>query len=469
MAELVKREGLDPGHFLKAGLLRTREDGSRYDYFRGRAMFPIFSASGRALAFGARKLYDDDQMGKYINSPETPIYNKSRILYGLYQAKEALREGRDALLVEGYVDMISLFQEGIRNVVASGGTALTSEQVQLVHRYADSLTLVYDADEAGSNATLRGLDIALENGLDVHIVELPEGHDPDSFVRAEGREAFQKQLDGRKSFIEYKAHRLLTQSGRSGPEHKTAAIRSIVQSIAKIPDELKRNLFIKDVAEKFDIYESVLYREMEKWTGRDGPSRPSVPATAPGRSVSQQPRTVEDAPAIVPAAEADILRLMLENSPEVNDYVFSEMTLSDFHHPSARALAQTIISIQDEHGVSDLTHLLDRLTDPELRNLATDLALGKYHVSSGWQEREIDIEQADPLVVARAAVYRIRRESLMRTIQENLLRLKAAKVGSDEAHHYSSIHVELQRRLKDLDATQRPGTPPRTDAVAHEE
>ena len=469
LADHVKRQGLDPSLYLKAGLLRTREDGSRYDYFRGRAMFPIFSPSGRALAFGARKLYDDDQLGKYINSPETPIYNKSRILYGLYQAKEALREGRDAIMVEGYVDMVTLFQEGIRNVVASGGTALTAEQVQLVHRYADSLTLVYDADEAGSGATLRGLDIALENGLDVHIVELPEGHDPDSFIRTEGRDAFRKQWESRKSFIEYKAYRLLAQTGRSGPEEKASAVRSIVQSVAKIPDELKRNLFIKDVAHKFDLYESVLYRELEKWAPRPEPQRPPA-----GRGTSPPPQrdaipAPDDSSASLPAAESDILKLMLENSPELMDYVFSEITLSDFHHPRARRLAEVILSIQEEHGAGDLTHLLDRLEDPVLRNLATDLVLGKYQLSKGWHEREIDIEEADSLVVARAAVFRMKREALMRTIRENLLRLKAAPVGSDEARHYSSIHVELQRRLKVLDTAQGPGSLPRQGPVAQEE
>lgn len=346
---------------------------------------------------------------------------------------------------------------------------MTTEQVQLVHRYADSLTLIYDADEAGSGATLRGLDIALENGLDVHIVELPEGHDPDSFIRKEGREAFVRQLEMRKSFIEYKAQRLLVQGPRSGPEQKTSAIRSIVQSIAKIPDELKRNLFIKDVAQKFDLYESVLHRELEKWAPRSESSRPQPVRARPPASLNQKSTGEEPSAGPIPVAEADILRLMLENTPEVMDYVFSEITLLDFHHPKSRRLAEVIHSLQAEQGLADLTHLLDHLADPELRNLATDLVLGRFEVSKGWQEREIDIEQAESLVVAQAAVYRIKRETLMRTIRENLIRLKGVSVGSDEARHYSSLHLELQRRLKELDEAHQPGTRPRADSVSHEE
>ena len=467
LAQHLKREKHDLSFFLKAGLLRTRDDGSVYDYFRGRAMFPIFSASGRALAFGARKLYEDDQLGKYINSPETPIYSKSRVLYGLFQAKEAIREGRNAIMVEGYADMVSLYQGGVRNVVASSGTALTAEQVQLVHRYADELTLVYDADAAGSGATLRGLDIALENGLDVHVVELPEGHDPDSFIRREGREAFRTYLDERRSFIEYKARRLLVKGSQSGPEQKASAVRSIVQSIAKIPDELKRNFFIKDVAQKFDLYESVLYRELEKWAPRTEPARP-----APQRAQAiahQTGPTPEDSSVALPAGEADILKLMLENTPEVVEYIFSEITLSDFHHAQARRLAEAILSVQTDTGVGDLPHLLDRLEDPALRGLVTDLALGKYQVSAGWGEREIEIHEADPFVVARGAIYGIKHEAIMRSIRDNLLKLKTAAVGSDEARHYSSIHLELQGRLKDLEASRREGTPSAGEAVPPQE
>ena len=182
----AQEDGIDPEDLSKVGLIRRREDGSGYDTFRGRAMFPIFNTTGRVIAFGARKLYDDDTLGKYINSSETSIYHKSKVLYGLSQAKDAIRERDFAILVEGYADLISVFQAGTKNIVASSGTALTPEQIQLISRYTKNITLVYDADSAGANAMMRGVDLILEGGLDVHIVQLPEGDDPDSFVQKNG-------------------------------------------------------------------------------------------------------------------------------------------------------------------------------------------------------------------------------------------------------------------------------------------
>ena len=154
----TEEEGIDPEQLEKVGLVRRRDDGGNYDTFRGRAMFPIFNTNGRVIAFGARKLYDDDNLGKYINSSETPIYHKSKVLYGLSQAKDAIRERDFAVLVEGYADLISVHQAGTKNIVASSGTALTTEQIQLISRYTKNITLVYDADSAGANAMMRGVD-----------------------------------------------------------------------------------------------------------------------------------------------------------------------------------------------------------------------------------------------------------------------------------------------------------------------
>ncbi len=250
---------------IKAGLARAREDGSPYDYFRGRAMFPIFSTAGRVIGFGARKMREDDPVaGKYINSPETPIYNKSRVLFGLSHAKEAIRHEESVLMVEGYADLISLYQAGIQNVVASSGTALTEEQLTLIGHYTHNLTLIYDGDSAGSNATLRGIDLALAQDFDINIVELPEEEDPDSFVQKNGGNAFKELMKNAVSFIEFKTKKYLAAGVLATPAGKTNALRSIVQSIAKINDELKRNVFIKDVSDKFQIYESVLFRELEQ-------------------------------------------------------------------------------------------------------------------------------------------------------------------------------------------------------------
>ncbi len=240
----ARRENIEPALLDKAGLLVRREDGSGYyDRFRGRAIFPIFSTNGRTIAFGARKLREDDPLGKYINSPETPIYSKSRVLYGLSLAKETIREREFALLVEGYADLITVFQAGFENVVASSGTALTVEQIQLLSRYARRITLVYDADSAGSKATLRGGDLILEHDLDVRVAELPPGEDPDSFVRKHGAKAFQDLLEGAVSFLDFRAQQLQAEGLFSTPEGKAQALRQLVETVARVNDELKRTFF----------------------------------------------------------------------------------------------------------------------------------------------------------------------------------------------------------------------------------
>ncbi|MEK9138256.1 MAG: DNA primase, partial [Bacteroidota bacterium] len=242
---VVKREDALPARLASASAERAGRQGSAYyDRFRGRAMFPIFSSSGRTIAFGARKMREDDPLGKYINSPETPIYNKSRNLYGLFQAKEAIREKEYAILVEGYADLISVYQAGIQNIVASSGTALTEEQIQLVGRYAKNITLVYDADSAGSKATVRGVDLIIEQGLEVKVAELPAGDDPDSFVKKNGGEAFQKYLDSAVSFLDFKAKAFQSEGLLNTPDGQARAVRSIVETIAKMKDELKRTFYI---------------------------------------------------------------------------------------------------------------------------------------------------------------------------------------------------------------------------------
>jgi len=261
----AQAEGFKPEDIAKVGLARVREDGSLYDYFRGRAMFPIFSIQGRVIGFGARKMREDDAIaGKYINSPESPLYDKSRVLYGLFHSKDFIRQEANALMVEGYADLISLYQAGIQNVVASSGTALTDAQLKVIGRYSKNLTLVYDADSAGSSATVRGIDLALEHDLNVRIVELPEGEDPDSFVLKHGGIEFRERLANAVSFIDFKAKQFQRSGAFATAEGKTQAVRSLVRSIAKMKDELKRNFYVKEVAEKYEVYENLLYRELER-------------------------------------------------------------------------------------------------------------------------------------------------------------------------------------------------------------
>lgn len=436
---------------LKAGLLRTREDRSGfYDYFRGRAMFPIFSTSGRVVAFGARKMREDDPVqGKYINSPETPIYSKSRILYGLFQSKDAIRSEGSALMVEGYADLISLFQSGIQNVVASSGTALTEEQVRLVGKYSRTLTLVYDADSAGSQATIRGLDIALEQGLDVRIVELPQGEDPDSFVRKHGAKELKVLAERSVSFIDFKASGFQRTGNLDSPEGRTQAVRSIIQSIARIGDELKRNFFIKEVSEKYDIYESVLFRELEKWLAKgrapgsdEAKGNPRGPRTAP--EAVQAPDARRD----IPIAERDLLKVLFEGNPEVIDFVLSNISPADFTDQRLKALAELAVGKLRDAGSLDVSSFINEVKEAELKNLVADIVLSQYEISKGWRELAVQIDEPDPAQVARAAVLALKRHAIQKEIELNQRRLKEASQRGEEALPFVKRHQELLQLLK---------------------
>lgn len=247
----------------KAGLTSRKED-SKYDFFRGRVMFPIHSISGKVLGFGGRILKEDKKQAKYVNTSDSDIYNKSKVLYGMHFARNAIRKEEEVLLVEGYTDVISLFQAGIENVVASSGTSLTADQVRLIKRYTDNIVLLFDGDNAGIKAALRGVDIILENGVNVKVVSLPDNADPDSYVRAVGAEAFRNFIsDTKKDFILFKLN-LLLEDAKADPVKKAALIQEIVQTISIIPDAIIRSVYIKECSTLLGVSEQILNLELNK-------------------------------------------------------------------------------------------------------------------------------------------------------------------------------------------------------------
>lgn len=441
----------------KAGLLRQREDspaeGGRegyYDYFRGRAMFPIFTTTGRVVGFGARKLREDDPLGKYINSPETPIFNKSRILYGLYHAKEAIREKDCAVLVEGYADLISVFQAGIRNVVASSGTALTTEQVQLVGRYTKNIIIVYDADSAGSKAALRGVDVILENNLDVKVAQLPQGDDPDSFVRKHGGKAFEQLTAEAVSFVDFIARAYERMGKFTTPEGQAEAIRAIVQTVAKMQDELKRHFYIKQIAEQYKLYESVLYRELEKYLPRSRASAPSartIPVLEPSPGQPILP-TRDD----LPAAERDLLHAMLEGRADVLTLVFQNIVPEDFMNEKARQLGLMLRETWNTEGAIDSARLVNELEDESLRRLVAKLLFTRYELSKRWKESGVEVARADPLEVARDAIVALRKRSLSKRIEENQRQIQEAGERGEDITQFLAQRQRLLEEMKSLSA-----------------
>src|SRR3546814_360505 len=244
--------------------VKNQERGSLYDRFRGRVIFPIHNLTGRVIGFGGRVLRSGAKTAKYVNSPESLIYHKSDTLYGIFYARNKIREEDTCFLVEGYTDVISLHQSGIENVVASSGTSLTSGQIRLIGRYTKHITILYDGDPAGIKASLRGIDMILEEGMNVKIVLFPEGHDPDSFVRKSGGAACREYIKShQKDFILFKADLLLAETA-GDPIKKAEAIGEIVESISRIPDSIKASVFVAEASRMLQIDEQALLTELNK-------------------------------------------------------------------------------------------------------------------------------------------------------------------------------------------------------------
>jgi len=248
----------------KLGLIKKKDDGKHFDFYKGRVMFPIHSLTGRVLGFGGRTLRSDKKIAKYFNSPESEIYNKSKILYGLYFAKREIVNLSNCFLVEGYTDVISMFQSGVENVVASSGTSLTVDQIKLIKRYTDNITILYDGDNAGIKASFRGIDLILEQGMNVKVVLFPDGEDPDSYAKSVSTEELNKYLeDNAQDFISFKSGLLLDET-KNDPIKRAKLITEIVQSIALIPDQITRQVYIQQASSQMDIGEQALINTLNK-------------------------------------------------------------------------------------------------------------------------------------------------------------------------------------------------------------
>ncbi|WP_027138575.1 DNA primase [Gaetbulibacter saemankumensis] len=262
------KQGYNIDFLEKTGLTIVKGE-KRFDRFKGRVMFPIKSMSGRVLGFGGRILINDKKAAKYLNSPESDIYHKSNVLYGIYDAKQSIAKEDNCYLVEGYTDVIQFHQTGIRNVVSSSGTALTSEQIRLINRLTKNITVLFDGDAAGMRASLRGIDLILEQGMNVKVCTFPEGEDPDSFAKENTLEELTLYLEeNAKDFIQFKASVLFEES-KNDPIKKAETARDIVNSISKIPDQIKKEIYIQECSRIMDISEEVLFTTLAQISNKD--------------------------------------------------------------------------------------------------------------------------------------------------------------------------------------------------------
>lgn len=294
----------------KTGLSKSGDKGS-FDFFRGRVMFPIHNLTGRVLGFGGRTLKTDKKVAKYFNSPESEIYHKSNVLYGLFQAKGEIIKQDTCYLVEGYTDVISMHQAGIHNVVASSGTALTEGQIKLIKRYTNNITILYDGDAAGIRASFRGIDLILEQGMNVKVVLFPDGEDPDSYSRKVGITELEEYLTkNSQDFIQFKAGVLLADA-EGDPLKRATTIKDIVKSIAIIPDEITRSVYVTETSHKFDIAEKTLLNEVNKllraMAGKSVKEE-YVPNEMPVAPVKKETNTGKHS---LDDQERDLIRLML--------------------------------------------------------------------------------------------------------------------------------------------------------------
>ena len=355
--EAFTTEALNKGYNLKyletTGLTIVKQDlltstgTKQFDRFKGRVLFPIHSMSGRVLGFGGRILTNDKKAAKYLNSPESLIYHKSNILYGIYYAKQAIAKGDNCYLVEGYTDVISLHQSGIENVVSSSGTALTENQIRLVNRLTKNITILFDGDAAGMRASIRGIDLILEQGMNVKVLTFPDGDDPDSFAKKVSEEELKEYLENKsQDFINFKVS-LLMEEAQNDPVKKAGLIRDIVISISKIPDRIQREIYIQECSKIMDISENVLFDELaqlDKKERREASKRPKYEKST--TAVLQKTPQFEKIDELK-KYEKEIIKILLlygNNSIEFEDYETDKVVVDGEVQSSKKAQFNNVVS-----------------------------------------------------------------------------------------------------------------------------
>jgi DNA primase len=497
--------GYEKKYLEKTGLIVTKTDdqgrdtGRRYDRFRGRVMFPIHNISGRVVGFGARTLKRDDKMAKYLNSPESDIYHKSDVLYGLFQARQAIRTEEVCYLVEGYLDVLSLYQGGIKNVVASSGTSLTEGQIRLIKRYADNVTVLYDGDAAGIKASLRGTDLLLEGGLNVRVVLFPDGDDPDSYIRKVGDQRFADYIENNsQDFITFKTT-LVAREASGDPVKKAEAIRDVLHSIAKVPDAIKRQVFLQQTSAAFNIDEQVLiteYNKLVKNASGKAPVQPSGGGQRPGQAPATAPRPMSDEEEaemlmyggaeaadvlgqvqpgasftsppddnsatshdgevidVLQICEKEVLRLLVlyaarEVEPEISvaAYLLSQFDEAPLKTP---LYAEVWLMCRQEllAGRFPEARQLAQHERADIRTLITDLATERYELSPNWRTKEIYVfNEVDlPKLACDNAILRLNKCHVQRELNACLERLRHPM---DDVEMYE-ILGDI-KRLKELD------------------
>jgi len=441
------KQGFSQEIIEKAGLVTNKNDeGKVYDRFRNRVIFPIHSVAGKVIAFGARILKSDAKnQAKYLNSPETEVYHKSAVLYGIAQAKNEIRQKDICYLVEGYTDVISLHQAGIKNVVASSGTSLTIDQIKLIARFTNHVTVLYDGDSAGIKAALRGMDLILEEGLQVNLVVFPEGQDPDSYVRKIGSDAFIDYVKQEsRDVISFQANLFMKEAG-DDPFKKAELIKEMVQSISKIPDAIQRSLFIQKTSQMMRLEEDVLLAEMnkihlKKMNQRAGGSAPQ--SISPQNEVDMNAlfapeEEVVEVQSLAYYQESECIRLLvnfghLEVDPvkapghTLLEYLLHELEDVTFQTPLFVEILQICRNEFATKRVPGPEFYLHHAQE-EIQQFAIDISSDKHTLSSVWKERhEIRVREDNEMLedLAYKNVLRLRKVYNDQQLQDVMERME---------------------------------------------
>lgn len=447
--KVALRAGYSPEILEKAGLIVKRENGNTYDRFRGRVIFPVHNLSGKVIAFGARMLGKEKDQPKYINSPETDIYHKSNVLYGMFQAKNEIRKHEFCYLVEGYTDVISLHQSGIENVVASSGTALTEEQIKLMRRFTENVTVLFDGDAAGIKAALRGIDLVLKGGLNVRIVLLPDGEDPDSFSKKRGSSELVKFLkEHTQDFISFKID-LYTADASKDPIKKAELIRDILTSVTAIPDPLKRTVYLQECSKKLEVPLSVLSIEVKKilLSAKSNEARaerkPEQVADGLSASLSEihslSKSFLLSSEESLALFEKEFIKVLINQGhyrtaegEHAHEYLFRESQDVEFLNPLHQEIVdQYRVEVAKGNSIKPADFL--QALSPAAASYVSGFLVQKYFISEGWKRHHIII--GDEYLLDNATVKVIMQLKLgiiMKMLHDNLHKAKELKTIKEQ-------------------------------------
>ncbi len=443
----------------KTGLTIVKENNKVFDRFKGRVMFPIHNLSGRIIGFGGRILSKEKTAAKYVNSPESDIYSKSKVLYGIYFARQAILKADNCLLVEGYTDVISMHQSGIENVVASSGTSLTHDQIKLIKRFTSNITILYDGDPAGIKASFRGIDMILEQAMNVKIVLFPEGEDPDSFARAHSATEVNAFLEAEADdFIRFKT-RLLQEEAAQDPIKKGALVKEIVQTISIIPDEIMRSVYVKECSILLDIPEQALVNDLNKRLrklNKDQKSNYQLAQQQPSQSIPSQLQPKKDTKTPLDYQEENLIRLLLMFGDQYFEYRFKENEEAKEKSIDINVAAFIVEQLEDDGlGFSNpiyqkiyeeyrkglakeklpRPHVFTNHSDEQLVQVAADLLSSPYSLSENWQKMEnihVVTEEELLLDATNNSVLSFKQRKLEQEIHDLQIELKEAPDSEKE-------------------------------------